>query len=126
MDIFIDRNSPVAPYRQLKEHIRDLVDNGDYKENQGVPSVREISRTTGVSVATVQKAFSELKQEKFIYSKAGAGYFVARQACLERKDHRTPEKGQTGQVRRHLHRRGLWRDAAGMPEYREKSPLCHH
>jgi DNA-binding LacI/PurR family transcriptional regulator len=82
MDIFIDRNSPIAPYRQLKEHIRDLVDNGDYKENQGVPSVREISRTTGVSVATVQKAFSELKQEKFIYSKAGAGYFVARQSSL--------------------------------------------
>jgi len=41
MDIFIDRNSPVAPYRQLKEHIKDLVTMGDYKENQGVPSVRE-------------------------------------------------------------------------------------
>ena len=82
MDIFIDRSSPVPPYRQLKEHIRDLVDNGEYKENQGVPSIREISKITGVSVATVQKAFSELKQEKFIYSKSGAGYFVARQSSL--------------------------------------------
>jgi DNA-binding LacI/PurR family transcriptional regulator len=82
MDIFINRNSLTPPFRQIKEHIKDLVDNNEYKENQGIPSVREISRITGVSVATVQKAFGELKQEKLIYSKAGAGYFVARQSSI--------------------------------------------
>jgi|GEM_PF-260608 Transcriptional regulators len=82
MDVFIDRNSPLPPYRQLKEHIRDLIDNGELRENQVVPSVREISRTTGVSMGTVQKAFGELKHEKLIYSKAGAGYFVSKQSSL--------------------------------------------
>jgi len=82
MDIFIDRNSPIPPYRQLKERIRDLIDSGEYKENQNIISVREISRTAGVSLATVQKAYSELKQEKFIYAKAGTGYFVSRQSSL--------------------------------------------
>jgi DNA-binding LacI/PurR family transcriptional regulator len=82
VDIYIDRNSPVPPYRQLKERIIDIIDSGEYKENQNIISVREISRITGVSLATVQKAYSELKQEKFIYAKAGAGYFVARQSSL--------------------------------------------
>ena len=82
MDIFVDRNSPIPPYRQIKERIRDCIDSGECKENQIISSVREISRITGVSLATVQKACSELKQEKFIYSKAGAGYFVAKQSSL--------------------------------------------
>lgn len=82
MNIFIDRNSPLAPYRQLKERLKDIIDSGEYKENQSIISVREISRATGVSLATAQKAYSELKQEKFIYAKAGAGYFVSRQSSL--------------------------------------------
>ena len=82
MDIFIDRNSPVPPYRQIKERIRDVIDAREYKENQGLLSVREIARITGVSLATAQRAFSELKQEKVIYAKAGAGYFVAKQSSL--------------------------------------------
>ena len=82
MDIFIDRNSPVPPYLQIKERIKDLISNGEYKENQGVASIREISRITGISLATVQKAYRELKQDKCIYAKAGAGYFVSRQSSL--------------------------------------------
>jgi DNA-binding LacI/PurR family transcriptional regulator len=82
MDIFIDRNSPIPPYRQLKDRIKDRIDSGEYKENQSVTSIREISRITGISLATVQKAYRELKQENRIYAKAGAGYFVSRQSSL--------------------------------------------
>jgi DNA-binding LacI/PurR family transcriptional regulator len=82
MDIFIDRNSRVPPYLQIKERIKDLINSGEYKENQCVTSIREISRITGISLATVQKAYRELKQEKCIYAKSGAGYFVSRQSAL--------------------------------------------
>jgi DNA-binding transcriptional regulator YhcF (GntR family) len=82
MDIFIDRNSPVPPYLQIKERIKDFISNGEYKENQSVTSIREISRITGISLATVQKAYRELKHDKCIYAKAGAGYFVSRQSSL--------------------------------------------
>jgi DNA-binding LacI/PurR family transcriptional regulator len=82
MDIFIDRNSRVPPYLQIKERVKDLIDSGEYKENQCVTSIREISRITGTSLATVQKAYRELKQEKCIYAKSGAGYFVSRQSAL--------------------------------------------
>jgi LacI family transcriptional regulator len=80
MDIFIDRKSRIPPYLQLRDSIKDSIDRGEYKENQSVISIREISRVTGISLATVQKAYRELKQEKCIYAKAGAGYFVSRQS----------------------------------------------
>lgn len=82
MDIVIDRNSRIPPYLQLKDCIKDIIDREEYKENQSVISIREISRITGISLATVQKAYKELKQEKRIYVKAGAGYFVSRQSSL--------------------------------------------
>ena len=82
MDMFIDRNSRVPPYQQIKDRIKDWIDRGDYKENQCVASIREISRITGISLATVQKAYRELKQERCIYPKSGAGYFVSRQSSL--------------------------------------------
>jgi DNA-binding LacI/PurR family transcriptional regulator len=82
MDIFVDRNSRIPPYQQIKDRIKDLIDRGEYKENQCVTSIREISRITGISLATVQKAYRELKQEKCIYPKSGAGYFVSRQTNL--------------------------------------------
>ncbi len=82
MDIFIDRQSPVAPYRQIKNRIKDLIESGEWKENQSIDSVRDIAKMAGVSPATAQRAYYELKQEKLIYSKAGAGYFVTRQSPL--------------------------------------------
>ncbi len=78
MEIFIDRESSTPPFRQIKNRIMDLIESGEWKENQSIESVRDISRSAGVSPATVQKAYLELKQEKVIYSRAGAGYFVTR------------------------------------------------
>jgi LacI family transcriptional regulator len=82
MDIFVDRQSPVPPYLQIKNRIKDLIESGEWKENQGIESVRNVAQIAGVSPATAQKAFYELKQQKLIYPKAGAGYFVTKQSPL--------------------------------------------
>jgi DNA-binding LacI/PurR family transcriptional regulator len=82
MDIFVDRQSPVPPYLQIKNRIKDLIESGEWKENQGIESVRNIAQIAGVSPATAQKAFYELKQQKVVYPKAGAGYFVTKQSPL--------------------------------------------
>jgi DNA-binding LacI/PurR family transcriptional regulator len=82
MDIFVDRQSPIPPYLQIKNRIQDIIESGERKENQGIESVRDIAQIAGVSPATVQKALHELKQQKLIYPKAGAGYFVAKQSQL--------------------------------------------
>lgn len=82
MDIFVDRQSPVPPYLQIKNRIKDLIESGEWKENQGIESVRNIAQLAGVSPATAQKAFYELKQQKLVYPKAGSGYFVTKQSPL--------------------------------------------
>ncbi|MBN1760597.1 MAG: LacI family DNA-binding transcriptional regulator [Chitinispirillaceae bacterium] len=82
MDIFVDRNSSVPPYLQIKGRILDLIESGVLRENQGIESVRTIAQIAGVSPATAQKAFYELKQQRLIYPKAGSGYFVAKKSQL--------------------------------------------
>jgi DNA-binding LacI/PurR family transcriptional regulator len=82
MDIFVDRQSPIPPYQQIKNRMKDLIESGEWRENQGIESVRDIAQIAGVSPATAQKAYYELKQQKVIYSKAGSGYFVSRQSPL--------------------------------------------
>jgi LacI family transcriptional regulator len=82
MDVFVDRQSPVPPYLQIKNRIQDLIENGEWKENQSIESVRNIAQIAGVSPATAQKAFYELKQQKLIYPRAGSGYFVTKQSPL--------------------------------------------
>jgi LacI family transcriptional regulator len=86
MKIFIDRESSIAPFRQVKNRIMDLIESGELKENQSIGSVRDVSRSVGVSPATVQKAYLELKQEKVIYSRAGAGYFVTKPSAVLSKN----------------------------------------
>ena len=84
MDIFVDRNSTVPPYLQIKSRILDLIESGELRENQGIESVRNIAQIAGVSPATAQKAFYELKQQRLIYPRAGAGYFVAKKSLLSK------------------------------------------
>lgn len=82
MDIFVDRSLPVPPFKQIKDQIKELIASGRHKENEMIGSVRKIAQITGVSLATVQKAFSELKQDRLIYAKPGEGYFVAKQSAV--------------------------------------------
>ena len=82
MDIFIDRKSSVSPFRQIKHRLKELIESGEWKENQPIESVREVATMAEVSTSTVQKAYNELKQEKLVYSRSGAGYFVSKKSPL--------------------------------------------
>jgi DNA-binding transcriptional regulator YhcF (GntR family) len=82
MQIHIDRSSFLPPYRQIKDQIKDLISNGELKENQLFGSVRKVAEMAGVSVATVQKTLNELKQENLVYSKPGDGYYVSKQMSI--------------------------------------------
>jgi len=47
------------------------------KENEQLPSVRELSVSLTVNPNTVQRAYKQLEQDGFIYSIKGKGNFVA-------------------------------------------------
>ena len=63
-------------YFQLKEILRDKIDNQELQEGDMIPSEKEIQQIYGVSRATVRKAIQLLVNESFLDKKRGKGTFV--------------------------------------------------
>ena len=63
-------------YEQISEKMRDLIIGGYLKENDKIPSVRELASSLAINPNTIQKAYKTLEAEGYIYSKAAKGYFV--------------------------------------------------
>lgn len=64
-------------YEQIKEKIKELIISGVLKENDKVPSVRELAAILTINPNTIQKAYRELEFEGFIYSLRAKGSFVS-------------------------------------------------
>ena len=75
--IEIDYRDKRPIYEQIKEKFKNLIINGALKENEKIPSVRELASVIAINPNTIQKAYKELETENFIYSMRGKGYFVA-------------------------------------------------
>jgi len=77
VDIYVDNQSNEPPFRQIAAQLKSGILKGIYPQGSLLPSVREIVKNTGVSLTTVQKAFSLLQQENIIFSSPGKGNFVS-------------------------------------------------
>ncbi|PUA30875.1 MAG: GntR family transcriptional regulator [Cellvibrio sp. 79] len=64
-------------YLQIMEQIKQKVRAGDWPAGHPLPSIRELSVATKVSVITVKRAYTELETEGVIVTQAGRGSFVA-------------------------------------------------
>lgn len=73
----IDLQSRTPIYEQLCKKITELIMKGELKQNDKLPSVRELAKELGVNPNTVSKAFQMLEHDGIIYSLAGRGSFVA-------------------------------------------------
>jgi len=51
--------------------------NDELKEDDVIPSIRNLAQDIKISVMTIKKAYDELEQEGYIISKQGKGTFVA-------------------------------------------------
>lgn len=63
-------------YQQIMEDIKLKIVNGTYPAGSKLPSIRDYAEELIVNPNTVQKSFSELEREEYIYSKRGIGFFV--------------------------------------------------
>ena len=66
-------------YEQIKEKLKELIIGGVLKENEKLPSVRELATTLTINPNTVQKAYKDLESEGYIYSLPAKGSFVSPQ-----------------------------------------------
>ena len=73
----IDLKSRKAIYEQVMDNFKRLIITGIIKEGEKVPSVRDMAKTLTVNPNTVQKAYRELENQKYIYTVLGQGSFIS-------------------------------------------------
>ncbi|MBR5205479.1 MAG: GntR family transcriptional regulator [Bacteroidaceae bacterium] len=64
-------------YLQIADRICDEILQGQYREGERIPSVREYATTVEVNANTVVRSFDYLQTQEIIYNKRGLGYFVS-------------------------------------------------
>ncbi len=72
----LDRFSPIPLYHQLKKHLVELIEEGQFGANQALPTEAQLMEQCGVSRVTVRRALHELEHEGYITRVAGKGTFV--------------------------------------------------
>lgn len=75
--IAIDLRNPKPIYEQIKDNIKQLIITGSLKQDEKLPSIRDLAQTTAINPNTIQKAYKDLESDGFIYVVAGRGNFVA-------------------------------------------------
>ena len=77
MNFIISNNSDIPIYQQIKKEIIDSISGNILKENDMLPSIRNLAKDLRISVLTVKKAYDELEKEGYLKSIQGKGTFVA-------------------------------------------------
>ena len=73
----LDASSGVPTYLQLVHQVKHAVQYGMLKPGDRLPAAREVVEDLAINPNTVLKAYRELEREGFVYSRPGAGTFVA-------------------------------------------------
>ena len=77
MNIFIDNKSGAPIYDQIYSQIKAQIISGALREDEALPSIRNLAKDLRISVITTKRAYDELEKEGFIYTVAAKGCFVA-------------------------------------------------
>ena len=77
MKIIIKNKSELPIYEQIKQQMKAQILSGAVREDEQLPSIRQLARDLKISVITTTRAYNDLSEEGFIVSVAGKGYFVA-------------------------------------------------
>ena len=87
--ISIDYQSKLPLYEQIVQRFQTLILSGALPPGSQMPSVRSLAMELSINPNTIQKAFSTLEQEGYIYSVKGKGNFVAESTGLAEQKNRT-------------------------------------
>ncbi len=79
MNIIISNASDKPIYDQIVDQIKNMIINGDLKEAEMLPSIRNLAKEIQISVITTKRAYEELEREGYIVSVPGKGSFVSAQ-----------------------------------------------
>ena len=69
-----------AIYLQIADYITENILSGIWKENDRIPSVRDLAVSIEVNPNTVVRTYNYLQEKGIIYNQRGIGYFIAENA----------------------------------------------
>ena len=88
MELLINNKSGEPIYEQIFSQIRRQILTGALREDEALPSIRNLAKDLRISVITTKRAYEELEAAGFIYTLPGKGSFVAaRNEELLREEH---------------------------------------
>lgn len=73
----MEYNDQRAIYLQIADAICEKVLTDSWKQDERIPSVRELASDFQVNPNTVMRTYSFLQQEEIIYNQRGIGYFLS-------------------------------------------------
>ncbi|GII84616.1 hypothetical protein Ssi03_26060 [Sphaerisporangium siamense] len=79
----IDRDSPIPPYRQVANALRERITSGKIPVGRRIPSLVELEGEFDVARDTLRKAVQVLKDEGLVETVKGMGVYVKAQPPAE-------------------------------------------
>ena len=76
MKIIISNRSGIPIYEQIKLQIKEAIFSGELKEDDLLPSIRQLARDLNISVITTTRAYNDLQEEDFVINVQGKGCYV--------------------------------------------------
>lgn len=84
----MDFNANKAIYVQIAEHVCEHIMLGTWKNEEKVPSVRDLAVQLEVNPNTVMRTYDLLQQKAIIANKRGIGFFLTTDAVAQVKAYR--------------------------------------
>ena len=72
----ISWNDDTPIYRQLKERVMSMILDGNIKEGDALPSVRQIAAEYQLNPITISRAYQELVDDAVVEKRRGLGMYV--------------------------------------------------
>lgn len=84
----MDFSANKAIYVQIAEHVCEHIMLGTWKDEEKVPSVRDLAVQLEVNPNTVMRTYDLLQQKAIIANKRGIGFFLTTDAVVQVKAYR--------------------------------------
>ena len=72
----ISNRSNVPIYEQIKNQVIDAILAEELKENEQLPSIRQLAKDLKISVITTTRAYRDLEEEGYVVNVQGKGCYV--------------------------------------------------
>lgn len=76
-ELFLAVDPDLAPFQQIMDQFRSLIERGELRSGDTLPTVRQLAGDLGVAPNTVARAYAELQAEGWLESAGRRGTHVA-------------------------------------------------